>query len=159
MPEILKSVPNLVWVLIGDGPKKKSVMEMIQKNNLQNVVRFLGEVPHNELKKFYHLAESFVLLTHPDEGKEEGVGMVFLEAAACGVPCVAGKSGGVPEAVRDGETGVLVDIYRGDELLIKQIVDLLGDRERLQRLGNNAKLRVQYDFRWDSQLAKIKQWL
>jgi len=159
MPEILKSVPNLVWILIGDGPKKKSVVEMIQKSGMQNVVRFLGEVPHEDLKKFYYLAELFVLLTHPDEGKEEGVGMVFLEAAACGVPVVAGKSGGVPEAVHHGETGVLVDIYRGDERLIKEITDLLKNSERLKQLGAQAKLRVQYDFRWENQFAKIKQWL
>jgi len=159
MPTILKSVPNLVWVLVGDGPKKQSVMEMIQKNDLQNVVRFLGAWPHDDIKKFYYLADLFVLLTHPDEGKEEGVGMVFLEAAACGLPAVAGKSGGVPEAVHDGETGVLVDIYRGDELLIKEITDLLKNSERLKQLGAQAKLRVQYDFRWENQLAKIKQWL
>ena len=159
MPEILKSVPNLVWVLVGDGPKKQFVIEMIQKNNLQNVVRFLGAKPHDEIKKFYYLADLFVLLTHPDEGKEEGVGMVFLEAAACGLPVVAGKSGGVPEAVHDGETGVLADIYRGDELLIRQITDLLKNPERLKQLGSQAKLRVQYDFSSEIQLAKIKQWL
>lgn len=159
IPEILKSVPNLVWILIGDGPKKKSVIEMIQKNDMQNIVRFLGEVPHKDLKKFYYLAELFVLLTHPDEGKEEGVGMVFLEAAACGLPVVAGKSGGVPEAVHHAETGILVDIYRGDELLIKEIIDLLQNTAYLRQLGEQARLRVQYDFRWENQFAKIKQWL
>jgi len=159
MPEILKLVPNLVWILIGDGPKKQIVLEMIQRNNLQNVVRFLGEIPHNELKKFYYLSDLFVLLTHPDEGKEEGVGMVFLESAACGLPVVAGKSGGVSEAVRDDVTGILVDIYQGDRVIMQDIVGLLRSPEQLKLLGEEARLHAQCDFKCETILAKIKQWL
>ena len=76
LPEILKEVPNLVWFVVGDGPKKDFLLKEIQKNSLQSVVRFIGEVPHEELNKFYHLADLFVLLTHPDEGREEGLGLV-----------------------------------------------------------------------------------
>ena len=89
MPEILKYAPYLVWIIIGDGPKREEIFSSIQKNNLQNVVRFIGEIPHEHLKAFYYIADLFVLLTHPDEGREEGLGMVFLEAAACGLPAVA----------------------------------------------------------------------
>ena len=111
------------------------------------------------MKKYFYVADLFALLTHPDEGREEGMGLVFLEAGACGLPSVAGKSGGVGEAVYDGQTGVVVDIYRGDKSVANAIVDLLKDPIKLKTMGEQAKLRAQYDFKWESQLAKLKQWL
>ncbi|MBI5254422.1 glycosyltransferase family 4 protein [Candidatus Falkowbacteria bacterium] len=159
MPELLKSVPNLVWLVIGDGPKKQELFETTRKNNLQNVVRFIGASSHDEVKKYFYTADLFVLLTHPDEGREEGMGLVFLEASACGLPSVAGKSGGVGEAVYDGQTGVIVDIYRGDKSVISAIVGLLKDPVKLKAMGEQAKLRAQYDFKWEAQLAKLKEWL
>jgi phosphatidylinositol alpha-1,6-mannosyltransferase len=135
------------------------LIEQIQKNNLQNVVRFLGQVPHAEIKKFFYVSDLFALLTHPDEGRVEGLGLVFLEAAATGLPSIAGKSGGVEEAVQDGVTGVIVDIYKGDKLLVETISDLLNDSERLKSLGKEAKLRIQYNFKWEAQLAKLNEWL
>ncbi len=159
LPELLKSVPNLVWLVVGDGPKKQYLFETAQKNNLQNVVRFVGAASHDEVKKYFYVADLFALLTHPDEGREEGMGLVFLEAGACGLPSVAGKSGGVGEAVYDGQTGVVVDIYRGDKSVANAIVDLLKDPIKLKTMGEQAKLRAQYDFKWESQLAKLKQWL
>lgn len=159
LPELLKSIPNLVWLVVGDGPKKQYLFETAQKNNLQNVVRFVGVVNHDEVKKYFYVADLFVLLTHPDEGREEGMGLVFLEAAACGLPSVAGKSGGVGEAVYDGQTGVVVDIYRGDKSVINAIVSLLKDSIKLKTMGEQAKLRVQYDFKLEAQIAKLKNWL
>lgn len=159
LPELLKSAPNLVWLVVGDGPKKQYLFETAQKNNLQNVVRFVGAVSHDEVKKYFYVADLFALLTHPDEGREEGMGLVFLEASACGLPSVAGRSGGVGEAVYDGRTGVIVDIYRGDKSVINAIISLLKDPTKLKAMGEQAKLRAQYDFKWEAQLAKLKNWL
>mgnify|MGYP001608196428 CR=1 FL=1 len=159
LPDVLKTQPNLVWLVVGDGPKKQYLFETARKNNLQNVVRFVGESNHEEVKKYFYVADLFVLLTHPDEGREEGMGLVFLEAAACGLPSVAGKSGGVGEAVFDGHTGAVVDIYRGDKSVISAIVGLLDDPIKLKTIGEQAKLRAQYDFKWDAQIAKLKNWL
>lgn len=159
LPELLKSTPNLVWLVVGDGPKKQELFETARKNNLQNVVRFVGAANHEEVKKYFYVADLFALLTHPDEGREEGMGLVFLEAAACGLSSVAGKSGGVGEAVYDGQTGVVVDIYRGDKSVISAIVDLLKDQIKLKTMGEQAKLRARYDFKWEAQIAKLKNWL
>ena len=159
LPELLKQVPNLVWLIAGDGSKREYLLEQIQKNNLQNVVRFLGAIPHSEIKKFYYVADLFVLLTHPDSGRDEGMGLVFLEAMAAGLPCVAGKSGGVGEAVVDGQTGVVVDIYCGDKSVITAIVGLLKDPMKSKIMGEQAKLRARYDFKWEAQIAKLKNWL
>jgi len=159
MPEILKHIPHLVWILIGNGPKNAYIMETIQKNNLQNIVRYLGELPHDELRKFYYLSDLFVLLTHPDEGREEGLGMVFLEAAATGLPVVAGKSGGVDEAVLHGETGIVIDLYKGDPAVISSIVDALRDKAFIITLGKNAKARIKQDFVWEKQVRLLDPWL
>ncbi|MFH1947427.1 MAG: glycosyltransferase family 4 protein [Candidatus Magasanikbacteria bacterium] len=159
LPKILESVPNLVWFVVGDGPKKDFLLREIQKRSLQSVVRFIGEVPHEELNKFYCLADLFVLLTHPDEGREEGLGMVFLEAAATGLPVVAGKSGGVEEAVIHTQTGIIVDIYKGDDSVIKSIVEMFENKDYAKRLAENSRSRVQADFKWESQIKVIEKWM
>lgn len=158
LPDILKKEPNLVWVLIGDGPKRQLIIEEIQKHNLQNVVRYLGSIPHDQLKNYYHLADIFVLLCHPDEGREEGLGLVFLESAACGIPAVAGRSGGVEEAVVHTQTGLVVDVYQ-QLTVVSAIAELLKNNDYRQKLGNYAQERIKTDFNWVSQLDKMDEFL
>jgi phosphatidylinositol alpha-1,6-mannosyltransferase len=159
MPEILKRAPHLVWLIIGDGSKKELLMQLIQKYSLQNVVRFIGEIPHADLKKYYYLADLFVLLTHPDEGREEGLGLVFLEAAATGLPVVAGRSGGVEEAVIDGETGLVMNLNNEIREIPDAIVALLNNKEKSLDLGRQAQERIQRDFQWPVQLEHLRPWL
>ena len=159
MPEILKNAPHLVWIIVGDGPKKTLVLKEIQKHNLQNVVRFVGHMPHADLKKYYYLADLFVLLTHPDEGREEGLGLVFLEAAAAGIPVVAGRSGGVEEAVLHEKTGLVLDLQRQAMVIPTAIGDLLKNSERAKEFGENAKARIRSDFQWEYQIDKLKPWI
>lgn len=159
MPEILKKNPNIVWMIIGDGEKREEIIEDIQKNFLQNIVRYVGEIPHRDLRAFYQLSDLFILLTHPDEGREEGLGLVFLEAAAAGIPVIAGRSGGVEEAVLDGVTGEVVDLYHGDQAVIDTVLSLLADREKRHMFGTNAQERILNDFQWDLQLEKLKDWI
>lgn len=159
MPRVLEKISNLVWLVIGDGPKKESILVEIQKKYLQNVVRYVGMVPHSELKQFYYLADLFVLLTHPDEGREEGLGLVFLESAAAGLPVIAGRSGGVEEAVLNGQTGLVVDIFQGDEGVADAIIELLKNNDYAKTLGMNARMRVEADFKWESQLRVIGRWV
>ncbi|MFA4831508.1 MAG: glycosyltransferase family 4 protein [Patescibacteria group bacterium] len=159
LPEILKQVPHLVWLIVGDGPKKSYLIEQIQKRDLQNVVRFIGEVPHDKLKIYYYLADVFAVLTHPDEGREEGLGLVFLEAAAAGLPIVAGRSGGVEESVLHTQTGIVVDIYKGDKAVVEALVEMLTNKEYAKRLGKQAKERIQSDFQWPHQVKKLQPWI
>lgn len=154
LPEILKQVPNVVWLMIGLGPKQQEIFAAAQKHYLQNVVRFLGQISFAELPTYYQAADIFVLLTHPDEGLEEGWGTVFLEAAASGLPAVAGRSGGVEEAVEDGVTGVVVEVHQ-DKAVVKAIVDLLKNPEWARQMGEAGKKRVSEEFTWDKQLKKL----
>lgn len=156
--EVLRYVPNLVWIIVGDGPKRQSIIEEIQKKYLQNVVRFMGAVPHRDLKPYYYLADVFVLLTHPYKGKEEGLGLVFLEASATGRAIVAGRSGGVEEAVVHGETGLVVDSGNVTEAT-QAIVSLLTDTSRAEQLGREAKKYIQEHFLWEEQIRKLDPWI
>ncbi|MBT3539069.1 glycosyltransferase family 4 protein [Candidatus Parcubacteria bacterium] len=159
MPELLKKEPHLVWLIVGDGPKKEEILKDIQKHSLQNVVRYVGEVPHKDLKVYYYLADVFALFTHPDEGREEGLGLVFLEAAAAGLPTVAGKSGGVEEAVLHTQTGIVIDVRQQAMAMDDAILQLLENEEYATRLGAQAKKRIETSFRWESQLKKLEAWI
>jgi len=159
LPSILEHIPHLVWFIVGDGPKKDVILQDIQKHNLQNVVRFIGEIPHADLRKYYHLADVFVLLTHPDNGKEEGLGLVFLEAAAAGLPVVAGRSGGVAEAVLHEKTGLVINLKQDPEGIVDGIVKMLKQPAYAQTLGEAGQERIKKQFIWKEQLKAIDRWL
>ena len=154
LPELLKQIPNIVWVMVGSGPKRDEIIAMVQKNNLQNAVRFLGELSPEQLPPLYQAADAFVLLTHPDGGVEEGWGTVFLEASASGIPVVAGMSGGVEEAVENSVTGYVVEAHHADQA-VNKIVELLKDPSRAKAIGAAGKARVLNEFTWDKQLVKL----
>lgn len=156
---VLKDNPNVVWIIVGSGPKTAEVVSLIQKHMLQNVVRFVGEVAHRDLNVYYHLADAFVLLTHPDNGQEEGLGLVFLEAAAAGLPVIAGKSGGVEEGVSNGVTGYIFDVYKQKPEISAAIVALLRDPVLCARLGGAGQARMKAEFSWNHQLSGLRNWL
>ncbi|HRY36326.1 MAG TPA: glycosyltransferase family 4 protein [Candidatus Magasanikbacteria bacterium] len=155
LPKILEKVPNLVWIIIGDGPKKEDIIKNIQKNYLQNVVRILGFIPLNELPKYYQLADAFVLLTHKDEESEEGWGTAFLEASASGLPVIAGRVGGVEEVVENLVTGILVDVYQ-DQGVISAITEILKNSDYAKQMGEAGRRRIIQEFNWEKQIAKLE---
>jgi phosphatidylinositol alpha-1,6-mannosyltransferase len=154
LPKILEKVPNLVWLIIGDGPKKNEIIAAIQKNYLQNVTRFIGQVPYTQLPKYYQVSDALVLLTHPDETVQEAWGTSFVEAAASGIPSVAGRSGGVEEAVENLVTGLVVDIYQ-DQSIISAVADVLKESDYAQKMGAAGRERVVKEFTWQKQLEKL----
>lgn len=158
LTEVAKKNPNIVWIIIGDGPKRQEVIAEIHKNNLQNIVRYIGQVRHEDLKLFYSVADIFCLLTHPDHGFEEGLGLVFLEAAAAGLPTIAGRSGGVEEAVAHMETGIVVDTYQHLQG-VDAIRTLVENTEFARRLGDEGQRRVRANFNWAHQLERLKPWI
>lgn len=159
MPAVLQRVPYMVWFIVGDGPQREDIIAHLRKYNLQNSVRFIGQVPHEDLRDYYYLADIFLLLTHPYKGVEEGLGLVFLEAAACGKPVIAGRSGGVEEAVLDEQTGIVLDVDQEPESIIESIVELMKDEDRATELGKNGQQRIQTEFVWENQLQIVKKWM
>ena len=90
-----------------------------------------------------------------EKGDVEGFGIVFLEANACGKPVVAGRTGGVAEAVADGETGLLVDPENVDEIAAA-VLRLLDDDELSRRLGENGLVRARENFNWERRAKEIE---
>lgn len=151
---VCREVPNVVWFFIGDGPKKQTIIDLVQRYYLQNVVRFLGAIPNDQLPQYYQIADLFVLLSHQDEEAEESWGSVFLEAAASGIATVAGRVGGVEEAVDHLRTGLVVDVYQ-EKMVVSSIVSLLKNDAFAKELGRWGKERVDKEFRWETQIAKL----
>ena len=103
---------------------------------------------------FYSAADIFVLLTHSIAKSEESFGTVFLEASTMRVPVIAGKVGGVEEAVKSGLTGFVVDTTNS-ELVVSTIVDLLKNKTYATELGQHAYDRVLKEFTWEKQINKF----
>ncbi len=110
LPELLKAIPGLTYLLVGDGPLRAVLEARARALRVQESVLFAGSVAPEELVDHYALAEAFIMANRElPSGETEGFGLVFLEANACGVPVVAGRAGGSVDAVTDGVNGLLVD--------------------------------------------------
>jgi len=148
MPRILERCPDASLVLAGQGPALSETVRAAGALGVRERVLFPGRLSDDEIAALYATCEVFALPTGEDaKGQVEGFGLVFAEANAYGKPVVAGRSGGVVEAVLDGETGLLVEA--GDaEAAADAIGLLLADRELARRLGENGKRRVESELNW-----------
>jgi len=117
--------------------------------SLNDVVRFVGFVPDDDLPSYYNLADLYVMPNSEENGDIEGFGMVFLEANACGIPVIGGRSGGAAEAVLHGKTGMLVDPHDAGELA-SAIGMLIDNRSKRQELGAFGLSRARREFSWAS---------
>jgi glycosyltransferase involved in cell wall biosynthesis len=104
LPNIIKYIPNVHYLLVGKGPDKDRIINFIEENKLQNNVTLTGFVSDEELSDHYNLCDLFIL-----PSKTEGFGIVYLEALASGKPCIAGNQDGATDALLNGELGVLID--------------------------------------------------
>lgn len=120
LPDLLRKHSDLVYMIVGDGDDKNRLHALAEKLGVAEHVLFAGEVSEAELPDYYRLADFFAM---PSTG--EGFGIVFLEAAACGLPILAENAGGSPDALLEGKSGILVN---GEEELLAGLHDLLGGR-------------------------------
>ena len=140
MPRLLERCPGLKYVIVGSGPESVRLERLARSQGVEPQVVFAGAVDASDLPAHYRLATLFVQLSRvegPHDGVE-GFGLSFLEAASYGVPSIAGMSGGVPEAVLDGKSGILVtptDQARFIEASGRLLAD---DRER-SRMSEDAR--------------------
>jgi len=143
LPRILESVPNTVYVIVGRGGYERYLKEMVREAGLENYVVFAGLVPLEELVRYYRSCDVFIMpnRTLPN-GDTEGFGLVFLEANACGKPVIGGNAGGVPDAIVNWETGILVDGNSVEEIA-KAAIQLLSDQKLAERMGQAGYRRAQ----------------
>jgi phosphatidylinositol alpha-1,6-mannosyltransferase len=133
MPEILKSVPSAHILMVGQGPYLSHLKKLVQELNLLDHVSFIGRIQYAQLPQYICAGDIFAMPSRSRFfGLEvEGLGIVYLEASACGLPVIAGSSGGAPDAVLEGVTGVVVDGGDNQDIAaaaIKMLNDLDGSK-------------------------------
>jgi len=142
------------YVIVGDGPERARLEALVDTCGVRAHVTFAGEVSAELLPQYFAACDVFVLPNRVDQGDVEGFGIVFLEAAASGKPTIGGRSGGVPEAVADGLTGLLVSGTDVEELAAT--VARLMDSEPLRRsLGEAGRSRAVREFGWECAAEKV----
>lgn len=160
LPRILAREPEAVLLVVGGGPYEKELRKLAAETGVSDSVRFTGAVPWEELPAHYGAGDVFAMPCRTRRGglDVEGLGIVYLEASATGLPVVAGDSGGAPDAVLDGETGWVV---RGGspEAAADRIVTLLGDSELRARMGERGREWVEERWRWDLLAERLRELL
>lgn len=160
LPKIIAKVPNAHLLLIGEGPHRQVLEKLIAKNHLESAVTLIGRLSYDQLPHYISAADVFAMPSRSRFfGLEvEGLGIVYLEASACALPVVAGKSGGAPDAVIEGETGLIVDGTKiGD--ISASIALLLQDPLKASRMGQRGREWVVEQWSWDSWSAAFAEFL
>ncbi len=145
--------PDLVWVIAGDGPDRGYVEALIRSRDLGDRVRMIGTRSAAEIDILYRIADVFVMPSRREGIDVEGFGIAFVEAALRRLPVVAGRHGGVPEAV--GDSGILVDPHDG-RAVAQGIRTMLDDPRLARRLGESSRERAVREFGREAQTAKIR---
>jgi phosphatidylinositol alpha-1,6-mannosyltransferase len=150
MPEILKSVPDAHLLLIGEGPYREHLQKLVHKHRLESSVTFIGRIQYKDLPMYLCAGDVFAMPSRSRlMGLEvEGLGIVYLEASSCGLPVLAGNSGGAPDAVVQNETGLVVD-GTDDRQIAAAAIELLSDSAAAQLMGVAGRQWIVENWRWE----------
>jgi phosphatidylinositol alpha-1,6-mannosyltransferase len=150
MPEILAKVPNAHLLIVGRGPYLEHLAKLVAVNKVENHVSFIGRVQYAELPRFICAGDVFAMPSRSRfAGLEvEGLGIVYLEASACGLPVVAGNSGGAPDAVVEGITGLVVDGTNNTQIA-DAVITLLTNPQKCKEMGNAGQAWIKENWRWE----------
>lgn len=160
MAEISKKVSNAHLVLIGEGPYRKDLENRARKAGVTDRITFIGRIRYAELPRYIAIGDIFAMPARSRfAGLEvEGLGIVYLEASACGLPVVGGDSGGAPDAVLHGETGLVVD-GRSESAVAKAITELFLDPKRAKEMGTQGRIWVEQNWNWQLWAERFKNLL
>ncbi len=155
MPAILERHSNAMLLLAGRGPMLHEISRRAYELGIRDHVALPGKVDGAELAAMYEAATIFALpCKDAGDGHVEGFGLVFAEAGAHGKPVVAGRGGGVEDAVIDGETGILVDPADATAIT-NAMLRLIDDPELATRMGAAGKARVEHNLNWQTFAANV----
>lgn len=155
LPDLLKEVPNAVYIIGGTGSMRENWEQIAKDNKVEDIVKFVGHIPEEELPKYYTMSDVFVMPSIEIEKncEIEGFGITFLEANACGTPVIGGRSGGIQDAIIDGETGLLVTPDSKDEIQ-DSLISILKSPSYAKSLGGSGRKRVEEELNWKN-ITKI----
>jgi phosphatidylinositol alpha-1,6-mannosyltransferase len=155
-PRVKARVPGARLLIVGAGPYERALRARVAALGLDHDVTLTGEVPWSELPAYHACADVFAMPCRTRFGglDVEGLGIVYLEAAACGVPVVAGRSGGAPEAVIDGQTGYAVD-GTDHSAITGAIVALLRDPDQRKAMGAAGRAFVEERWTWSASVRRL----
>ena len=150
MPEILKNVPRAHLLLVGEGPYREHLQNLVHQLKLESSVTFIGRIQYQDLPMYICVGDIFAMPSRSRlMGLEvEGLGIVYLEASSCGLPVLAGDSGGAPDAVIQNETGLVVSGTDNKEIA-SAAVALLTNLEASQKMGTVGRQWIVDDWRWE----------
>ncbi len=159
-PAVRAAVPRARLLIVGDGPYAGTLHALARAQGVASDVMFTGAVPYAELPSYFRAGDVFAM---PCRARWfgfdiEALGAVFLQAAGVGRPVVAGASGGAPEAVRPGETGLVVD-PESPGAIARELVALLSDAERRERMGAAGAAWVHDAWSWDVMTTRLQMYL
>jgi phosphatidylinositol alpha-1,6-mannosyltransferase len=157
LPKILDEIPDAHLLLVGEGPHRRKLDRIASRLKVQSAITFLGRLHLDELPKHLSLAEIFAMPSRNRlAGLEvEGLGIVYLEASSCALPVIAGRSGGAVDALIDGETGLLVDGTKVDEIATA-CIQLMKEKEFSTGLGKRGSEWVREQWSWDRWSAEFQ---
>lgn len=160
LPAIRARVPDAALLLVSGGPYAGRLRRLAADSGVGDHVVFTGGVPWAELPSYYAAGDVFAMPCRTRRGgfDVEGLGIVYLEASAVGLPVVAGRSGGAPDAVLDGETGLVADGREVADVAAK-VAALLGDPARARTMGEAGRAWVEAEWRWEKAAERMRQLL
>ena len=150
LPKVLKRYPKTKLLIVGSGPEKRRLIQLCAELTIINSVVFINEVLQEDLIPLYSMADLLVLPSIMDiTGETEGLGVVLLEAMACGVPVIGSNVGGIKDIIIDGETGLLSEQKNSDSIAEK-IIQLLSDEQLRKKVIENGFKLVKDNFTWEA---------
>lgn len=155
-PAVRQAVPGARLLIVGDGPYAPTLRQLAVTHGVSGDVVFAGAVPYAELAEYFRAGDVFAM---PCRSRWfgfdiEALGAVFLQGAAVGRAVIAGASGGAPEAVRAGETGLVVDPDSRDAVA-EAVITLLADRSRREAMGAAGAAWIHREWSWDAMTARL----
>lgn len=158
MPELKKRIPGIALLIVGEGSYRNNLEKLITKLDLELDVYLTGKVPYLELPAWYGAGDVFAMpcRTRKAGWDVEGLGIVYLEASATGLPVIAGDSGGAPEAVAEGKSGFVVG-GTDQEALIEKIELLFADKKLRKEMGEFGRQWILDNWTWEKPYARLQK--
>ena len=147
MPNVISKIKNIKLLIIGEGDYRKYLEKITNGLKLNDFVKFLGSKPHNELADYYNLADVFVLPSVTTKIGTEGLGLVLIEAMACGTCVIGSSSGGIKDIIKDGINGLIFQEKNSEELAYK-IIKVIEDLKLKKKLSKNGLKYARQNYDW-----------